>query len=372
MSTPAIPAVTVAESAPVAEQEVSLQERLNNATEEEYKVWEKTGEIPAVKPKIEAPPAKPEASAASTEDSAVKTDETIPPAKTETAAAPETAKPQKKRDADGRVAQLLKERKEEQERWEARFAELEAKLAKPKEPDVKTASSTVSEAGKPEPVKASDPEPELGGIDPETGKPFATIAAWQKVHTAWLRASLLTEVEGKFTKSEEQRAQAEQERVLNEGLRAKMEPGITKYADFEQVVTNPDLYLPRGSAVDIFIRNSENAAEVLYYLGQHPELLNSFYRDPTGKGGKTGAYENVIHPTLQMIELAKIEARLTAPPTVPAPKPSVLTKPLPPPPTVLSAKGSAAGDAVEEAIRKKSFADYEKAANESERRARRA
>lgn len=371
------PAVTLAESASapaVEEQEVTLQERLNNATEEEYKIWERGGDFPPVKPKSVEPPPKTEAPAASKETSAVAAGESKPPVTTETAAAPEAAKPQKKRDIDGRVAQLLKERKEAEEKWEARFDELSRQIQKPQESGVQTASPAVAEPGKPEPIKATDPEPELGGVNPQTGKPYATVADWQKTHTAWMRANLMAEVKGELTKTEQQRTEREQERVLNEGLSAKFEPGRAKYADFDQVVGNPRLFLPRGSTADIFIRNSEHAAEVVYHLGQHPEILQSFYRDPTGKEGMTGSYENAIHPTLQAIELAKIEARLTAPaPVTPTPKPSVqVIKPLPPPPTVLSAKNSAAGDPIEEAVRNKNFADFEKAANESERRGRRA
>lgn len=378
------PAVTPAESAsaPIVEQEVSLQERLNNATEDEYKVWERTGEIPAVKPKSAEPPAKTEAPAASNEapkeTSAVEADATTPPVTTETAAAPEAVRPQKKRDIDGRVAQLLKERKEADEKWEARFAALESKLPKPQEPGVKTASPTVAEPGKPEPIKATDPEPELGGVNPLTGKPYATIAEWQKTHTAWLRAQVTAELEGKFTQSEQQRAQAEDQRKKNEAIGAKLALGKEKYPDFEKVAFNPDLALPLGSPADEFLRNSENAADVLYYLGQHPEVLQSFYRYVPGKDDKpgklTGHFDQLIHPTLQTIELAKIEARLTAaaPTPSPTPKPSVTTKPLPPPPTVLSAKGSAAGDAAEEALKKKDFSAWEAEENRRERKGRRA
>jgi hypothetical protein len=149
--------------------------------------------------------------------------------------------------------------------------------------------------------------------------------------------------------------------------------GRKKYPDFEKVVSNPDLYLPRGSAADVFIRNSENAAAVAYYLGQHPEILEGFYHEPQGKDRKKGEYENTIHPSLQMMELARIEARLTG--TVqatPPPKPSATTKPLPPPPTVLSAKSSPSGDPADEAVKKRSFSDFEKIENDRERKARRA
>jgi hypothetical protein len=359
------PAVEVAAPAAVEEQEVSLQERLNNATEEEYAAWEKGGEFPPIKPKETPKTETPAVSKEETTSSAAKVGETT--AKAETAPATEPGKPQKKRDVDGRVAQLLKERKEAEEKWDARFKELESRLAKPAEPSAKPESSSAAE------TKATDPEPELGGNNPKTGKPYQSVAEWQKEHTAWLRAQVMAEVEGKLTKTEQQRQQTEAERFLNEGLATKFEVGRKKYPDFDKVVSNPDLYLPRGSAADVFIRNSENAAEVAYYLGQHPEILEGFYHEPQGKDRKKGEYENTIHPSLQMMELARIEARLTG--TVqatPPPKPSATTKPLPPPPTVLSGKSSPSGDPADEAVKKRSFSDFEKIENDRERKARRA
>lgn len=368
-STPAV--VPAAPAAATEEKEVSMQERLNAATPEEYKTWEQGGEFPPIKPKSETAPPKTETPAASTESSATELDETTPPTKVETEPATEPGKPQKKRSGDARILQLLDERKKDRETFEARLKEIESRIVKPAEPSAKSESSSAAD-GKTE-VKASD-EPKLDEPNPKTGKPYQTIAEWQKDHTAWLEAKILAQVEGRFTKSEAQRTQAEQERVLNEGMNAKLEVGRTKYPDFKTVAENPDLYIPRGSATDTFLRTSENAAEVLYYLGQHSEVLEGFYREPSGQDRKKGAYENTIHPQLQFLELAKIEARLMAAPvTTVTPKPSAqVPKPLPPPPTVLSAKGSAAGDAVEEALSKKSFADYEKAANASERKARRA
>ena len=369
------PVVTPAESAPAIEtQEVTMQERLNAATESEYKHWERTGEIPAIKPKSETPP-KTETTAASTESSAAKTDETKPPEKVETAPATETGKPQKKRSGDARILQLLDERKQEREEWNRRLGELESRLAKPAEVSAKPDSQPAAD-GKTE-IKAAD-EPQLTDTDPKTGKPFATIAAWQAAHTSWLRTQMASEFEGRFTKAEQEREQRERKRFEDESLAHKLLPGREKYADFEKVAFNPELPIPVGSATDAFIRQSENAADLLYHLGQHPEILNGFYRYVPGKddnpGRLTGVYEQLIHPNLQMMQLARIEAGLTSTPAqqTPPSKTSAPAKPLPPPPTVLSAKSTANGDPIEEAIKKKSFADYEKAANESERRGRRA
>jgi hypothetical protein len=402
-----IPAVIPAESASATESvttheetpEVGLQERLNNATEEEYKTWERTGDIPPVKPKAkteektEATPPKTDAPAApketteQKESSAAAAEVTKPAAAPETAGVPEPPKPQKKRSGDARIQQLLDERKERDREWQSRFDDLEKRLPKPAEVSDKPGSRPAAEAGKAE-VKA---KPTLTDNDPKTGKPFASINAWSDAVDEWNDSRFEAKLAERFSQTEQQRQFVEQEHRANQELAAKWEPGRKKYADFDTVAGNPDLLLPRYGAADLFLRKSENAAEVMYYLGQHPELLASFYRYTPGPGDKqpkdgqpgllTGKWENLIDPVVQTIELAKIEARLTAaaPGTAAAaaaaasPKttPSAPTKPLPPPPTVLAANSSAAGDAVEEAIKKKDFAAYEAEENRRERSVRR-
>src|ERR1039458_1030122 len=202
------PAVNQTESAPVTEvvetNEVSLQERLNQATPEEYANWEKTGDIPAVKP-----PTKTEAPAASKETSATESVEKPPTEKVETAAATEAAKPQKKRSGDSRILQLIEENKREREQWTTRIAELEAKLPKPAESDVKTAPSTVPAGDRPKP-QASD-------IDPATGKPkYKTMEEVWDAREAWN--------EERRDKAEQARVRVEQEKILEQELTTRLKP----------------------------------------------------------------------------------------------------------------------------------------------------
>jgi hypothetical protein len=212
------------------------------------------------------------------------------------------------------AARVLKEIREETE-----------KLRKPA-----SQAAAAEPEKKVEPKTESEPEPDLGGINVKTGKPFATIAEFQKEHTAWLRAQISAETEGRF-KTVEARTKAEaEEKFLNEGLQQKFAPGVEKYSDFKEVVGNPALFLPRGSAADIFIRNSDNAAEMAYHLGKHPEILAKFYRDPSGNKGMTGVWENAIPPSLQMIELARLELQITSQNTPKPPARTITQAPRPP------------------------------------------
>lgn len=348
------PAVIETESAPVETvetPEVSLQERLNQATPEEYTNWERTGDIPPVKPK--STPPKEEAPAASKEPSAVEAGEKKPPTSTETAAATEAARPQKKRNGDARILQLLEENKRDREASATRIAELEARLPKA-EPDVKTAPSTVPSGDRPKP-QASD-------IDPATGKPkYKTMEEVWDAREVWN--------EERRTKADQERTRVEQERLLETELVKRLKPAYDKYPDFVSVTGNDNLMILKGSAVDLFLRDSDNPGELLYHLGKNPQILEGFYNYDS----KTGQWSNKVNPARQFRELTTLENTLTAAPkpTPTIPKPSASTKPLPPPPTVLSANGAPSGDPVDEAVKKKSYADYEKAANAEEKKARR-
>lgn len=373
-----IPAeITVAPAAATAavEQEVSLQERLNAATPEEYTTWERTGDIPPVKPKTSEAPPKPAESAPAqssepTKDTKAKPDASPAP-KGETAAASPAAIPQK---TETKSEKRWRELSEKFGNLQREHEELKRQSAKPAaETSDKPASQPAAEVKTEKRAK-----PKLTDNDPKTGKPFASLDAWSDAVDEWHDERFKSTLDERLAAETQSRTQSEQQRVRNEAMAAKLMPGKDKYPDFEKVAFNPDLTLPLGSPADEFLRSSDHAADLLYYLGQHPEILNGFYRYVPGKDDKpgklTGVFEQLVHPLMQVAELARIEARLTAAPAAPVvPKPSASApKPLPPPPTVLSTQSSAAGDPVEEAINKKSFADYEKAANAAERKARRA
>src|ERR1700683_2417968 len=361
-------------SATAAEEEVSLQERLNSATDEERTIWERGGEFPPIKPKTP----KTETPAVSEEKdniaapTARKPDANNPSGKPEPAAAPVAAKPQK-RNGDARILQLLDERKKEREEFERKLADLESRLPKPAEPSVKTESQ--SAAAKTETKKA---RPKLGDIDSKTGKPFATIAEWETAVDAWEEErdkGLEERINQRLTQTEQQRTEQEKEQNASYELHQKFEPTRKKYADFDTVIRNEALLIPRGCPADLFVRSSKNSGEVMYYLAQHPEILASFVKETTKPGDKLRSFEDILPKDAQYMQLARIEAQLTHIPETPKtdiPKPSASTKPLPPPPTVLSAHGSPSGDPVEAAIKNKDFAAYEKEANAAERRARRA
>lgn len=148
----------------------------------------------------------------------------------------------------------------------------------------------------------------------------------------------------KQQQDDQQHRQVNQER---EQWNSKIGDARKKHTDFDSVALNPNLSVLEGSAVDWWVMNRPNGAEVLYHLGQNPELLESVNQMPAHEA----AYE-----------LARIEMELSAPPK-PAPLPRA-----PRPPTEATVKGSV--DPLAAALQAGDFSTYRRLKDAEERKGR--
>lgn len=327
---------TVTPAAPVAAetQEVDVQQSLDRATSKELKDWRLTGDLPKAKP----PKSEPEMP--STEDSATSEEK---PAVTRTDSA--SVPPQKKKsDAQDRIRELIRERDE-----------LKAKLAPP---SVQPTSQPAAETKSP-----GNPEPQIDDVDPATGKPVhSSFKDWQSAHDKWNRAEAIREfgeIQGK-TQREQQLAKAEE--VISENFGKKVEGARKKYADFDTVALANDLPLMKGSLPDAFCLDSPHGADVLYYLGQHRDILKT--------NGNASGWPYVMTPLAMARELVKIEMQFSNghSPTPSAPR---NIPRLPEPPTEVSARRSAPVDEAESALARGDTAAYMRAMNARELKAAR-
>ena len=361
------PAVTLTESAPVATvetPEITPQDRLNHASSAEYATWRKTGDLPPVKPAKEAasaPAEKPSSEAQPEKDGSA------PSPKADAAASP--AEPQKearrktKEDTERRFQELLGELKELKE-----FRRQVEEERKPKaEPSEKSASQPTAE--KKARLKMTD-------VNPATGKKFETIEEWQDAREEQIRQEILAEVDGKQSKTQQERQQQEQTKILNEGLNRKFDEARKAHDDFDEQVFRPDLEIPVGSLAQAFLYDSDHAGEVAYYIATHPEVIEGWYeateRIKDGPDqGLAVKFKNLVPPMRQHRKLLEIEAMFSKP--KPEPKPSAQREPvrLPKPPTELSARKSAPVDPEEAALSKGDFRSYKTAADARELAARR-
>jgi hypothetical protein len=204
-------------------------------------------------------------------------------------------------------------------------------------------------------------EPKIDEVDSKTGKPkYATYQDFQNDLRAWDREEALRQFNETSARTQREQQMQQAERTLAEGFTKKLEPARKAHADFDTVALNEDLIIPRGSVTDGFLLDSEHSGEVLYYLGQHPEILEGFYRD---YDPKTGRYVNKITPFAQARELTKIELQLSGKSQS---SPARTITQAGRPPNQVSGKGTVSPDAVEQAVKDQDQETYTREANARE------
>lgn len=265
-------------------------------------------------------------------------------------------------------------------RWQKRereLRELKAENARLKaQPRTETRSETAQLSQAAAETKAA-PKPKLDDVDAQ-GKPkFKNFAEYEDAKDAWLRQETIREFNETSAKTAQLTQQQQAEREIGQSLIKKFEAPRAKYADFDKVALSDALTIPKGSATEMFLLDSDHAGEVLYHLGKHPEILQGFYRD---HDPKTGKFTSLITPQQQFRKLMAIEGEVSgtradtgengdsgrnsssssAKPVSQASRPA----------HQVDGKGTVAKDAVEQAVEEQDTETYMKAANARDPRLR--
>ena len=252
-------------------------------------------------------------------------------------------------------------------------ARLKAAKTETQQPEVRREPSQVSQPAAESKSKAAA-KPKIDDKDEKTGQPkYKTYAEYEDAKDEWLRKETLREFSETSARSaqETQAQQQFQERAT--ALNKKFDAVRPKYADFDQVALSEGLTIPAGSVTELFIHDSDHAGEVLYHLGQHPEILQGFYRnyDP-----KTGKFESLMTPQRQFRKLMEVEAQVSGGGSrsggngdggrnSSSSSARPVTKASPPAHQV-SGSGAVGKDAVEQAVEEGDFETYAKAQNARE------
>jgi hypothetical protein len=264
-------------------------------------------------------------------------------------------------------------------RRENRWQKRERELRELREENTRLKSQPSREQQRSEPAQVSQPatetttakaapKPKLDDIDPKTNQPkYRNYAEYEDAKDAWLRQETIREFNETTAKTQRESEQQRAEREIGQTLNKKFEPSRAKYADFDQVALSNKLTIPKGSAAELFILDSDHAGEVLYHLGQHPEILQGFYRD---HDPKTGKFTSLITPQRQFRKLMEIEAQFSgAASTAGESSTTSSAKPVTQasrPPHQVSGQGTVSKDAVEQALEDGDFETYSKAQNAKE------
>jgi hypothetical protein len=168
---------------------------------------------------------------------------------------------------------------------------------------------------------------ETRAADTEPAKPvrekYADAAAWERAlldysdeKAAWVARK---EVRAAMAEHAAKTQATSDHSTLQTAHKARMDKAREKYADFAEYAERSDISV--ALPVVAAILHSENGAELQYYLGKNPAEAQRL---------------NKLPPPMQILELGKLEAKLTAKPEA---KPNVSAAPKPINPSRPAAEG---------------------------------
>ncbi len=261
-------------------------------------------DVPVVETKPDSAPPKTEAPAAPVEGK--KAEESATPETPEDPAADASPKPAK--GVQKRIDELVRQREDAERRAEAANQEKLRLLA-------------LVERGNPPPKEEpqADPEPQrpdrAAFQDPAAYE--NALADYADAKAAWSAKTAVREALAEEGRKREQETARQAQAVAQEAYNARVSKAAEKYQDYKQVAESPDVTvsIPMAQA----ILQSEAGPELQYHLGKNPDEAKRI---------------SALNPVQQLIELGKLEAKLTAPEVkaespAAAPKPSVSAAPKP-------------------------------------------
>ena len=273
-----------------------------------------TSDVPIIETKPDSTPAEKVVPAAEVKEEP-KTEDSAPPveATEDSSAAPDEAKKPAK-GVQKRIDELTRQREDERrarEAAEARLDRLFGILEKPaKQPDLNT---EIKEPVKPVSTDFANPE----AFD-------AAVLDYSEKMTDWKVKKGIEEFKASEQKRLASEAQNAQVKTLQENFTKREETVRQKYADYSTVAESPDVIVSLPMAQAIF--SSEQGPELKYFLGKNPDEAKRISGMTTKMIDQQGQIIDVPDVARQLVELGKIEARLTTPapvtkPVSAAPKP---------------------------------------------------
>lgn len=149
--------------------------------------------------------------------------------------------------------------------------------------------------GKGAPPQGAQPEAKDG---PPKQEQFET-------YDEYLRALTRHEISTTMAQERQKLTRELEGRELQGGFEKRVEAFREKHADFDEVAFSDDHQV--SPTMRDAIVNTQDGAEIAYWLGKNPEESNRIAR---------------LSPNHQILELGRISARLAAPPPAPPPRPA--------------------------------------------------
>jgi hypothetical protein len=176
-------------------------------------------------------------------------------------------RPQKTADkAESRWAKLSRENKELREKLARRDSQAQ--------PTAQARETTQVSPPAAESKSKAEPRPKIEDVDAKTGQPkYASYADYEIARDEWLQNESVRKFQETQAKADRDRQMAHAKQVVIQKWNDDVAKARTKHADFDAVALNNALPLKEGTVPDVFILESPQGADVLYYLGKNPGEL---------------------------------------------------------------------------------------------------
>lgn len=234
--------------------------------------------------------------------------------KAESATAPENEQPsasdepKKAKGVQKRLDELTRQREDERRRAEAAEARLDRALAA-----LEVRGGRPAEEHKAD-IDAGEPEPQRPNKH-ETPDPDAyeqAIMDYAEAKASWIARREVKAATVEASNRTQAIAVEQAQEAARSAYAARVETVKAKHHDFVEFAESPDVQVSIPMAAAIL--HSENGPELQYYLGRNPQEAERI---------------RALSPPIQLLELGKIEARITASPAPAASKPAVSAAPAP-------------------------------------------
>jgi hypothetical protein len=229
------------------------------------------------------------------------------------------------------INDLVARRAREQEQLEALEARRKTLDPSPSSPPAPTAP----------PASAGTAEPNIND--------FADFADYQRALTAYIKAEVVREQESARVQAAREASQREAYERRSAHDR-RVEQARQRYADFDAVITAPDLPNLPQAVLDVIVA-SDNGPELMYALAHNAERIRKIASLP---------------PVLAVADLGRFAAELEVRTKAPAPKPRTSA---PPPPPVVGDRPGSPTDEVMDAAMSGDFTRYRDLMNAQQRAA---
>jgi len=171
------------------------------------------------------------------------------------------------------------------------------------------------------PIPRAVPPPPVAATPKPTPDQFTDYSEYVEALSDWKTDQKIAAWEAKRQEAEQARAAEVDRQRLTKSWTERVTAAKAKYPDFQEVALESDTAIPQGSLIDAWILEDETGADVLYYLQQHPDEVQTILNQSVLQQAKALALLAQRFNGSSSRTAAVATGSAPAPPSTPTPKP---------------------------------------------------